>query len=568
MIVFDDLRRTVPMSNQLPKIGNEVASPTSEKGHTYSRCNKASVSASPPETSAAAATISPAWWKYSLRISVGCTLCVVVLAVLVAALKPDVWEARQSVVVRPEAFAGGLQNAPANERRQDLQNTFVTVIQSQPVLESALKEVGPLRRTGASAFPTLRDIDALREAVKIAPVAGDEFGSSDAISVRVRDRSRPRAVRLTEALVRHADQAIQELQARRMAEMTEELTRAQHLTETALHADQTRLEKMEADLGADGITLRLLEEKPDTSGLRSSLEQLDTQIQQLESRQLQYENMLEVLSQVRAAPSQLQAVPSALLEAHPTLRRLQEALTEAEVRLISLEGQYAEEHPAVIAARLSLDELRRRIAEETPTAIEAVQHERALIRSQLAFLRNQRQAESARIEKLMALLPEYRTIAARVRSESQALESIRQQLNQARAAQAAVASSRFIVPVEPVQTGAQPVGPGRQTIIAGGVACGLMLGVAVFLWLVPAVRGTSEAYPPKPLTPGPALDAKEGETTELPQQHTPPEAPRIDPTPALSNLPVAVCDEPSLLHRALIQTTHLSVATGEVLCDH
>jgi len=122
--------------------------------------------------------------------------------------------------------------------------------------------------------------------------------------------------------------------------------------------------------------------------------------------------------------------------------------------------------------------------------------------------------------------------------------------------------------VEPVQTGAQPVGPGRQTIIAGGVACGLMLGVAVFLWLVPAVRGTSETNPTKRPTPRPALDAKEGETTDLPQQHTPPEAPRIDPTPAVSNLPVAVCDEPSLLHRALIQTTHLSVATGEVLCDH
>lgn len=556
------------MTDRLPKVVKGTPGPASENDLTSSGWDELSASESQPGVLLSECTTSHVWWKYPVYISLGCALCVVVLAVLVAVLKPAVWEAHQSVVIRPEAFAGGLQDALADQKRRDLQNTLVTIIQSRTVLEEVLKEVGPQRRKGSS-FPTLTDIDALREAVKIVPVAGDEWGASDVVSVRVRDRSRARAVRLTEALVRHADHALQELQARRTAEMAEELTRAQRATETALEADQQRLQKMEANLGADGITLRLLEEKPDTSGLRSSLEELDGQIQALESRQLSYDKMLEVLTQVRETPSQLQAVPAALLETHPTLRRLQEALTEAEVRLISLEGQYAEEHPAVIAARLSLDELRRRIAEEVPTAIEAVRHERAMIRSQLEYLRNQRREESARVEKLMALLPEYRTIAARVRSESQALESIRQQLNQARAAQAAVASSRFVVPVEPVQTGAHPVGPGRLTIIAGGAACGLMVGLAVFLWLVPTAQSTPRTNRVEAPTLESALVPQEQAARESPRHPSATaEEPQVDRPSAFPDLPVAVCGEPSLLHRALIQTTQLPVATGEAVCDH
>jgi uncharacterized protein involved in exopolysaccharide biosynthesis len=567
VVVRDKFRRTVPMTDRLPKVEKDTPNPTSENDPPYSRGDKLPPSESQPGVLPTECTTSPAWWKYPLYVSMGCAFCVAVLAVLVAVLKPTVWEGRQSVVIRAEVFVGGLQDAPADQKRRDLQNTFVTVLQSRAVLEGALKEVGPSDRNKHSSFPTLKDIDALREAVKIVPVAGDEFGTSDVVSVRVRDKNRARAIRLTEALVRHADQALQRLQAQRTAETTEELARSQRAAETALEADRERLEKMEADLGADGITLRLLEEKPDTSGLRSALEAFDRQIEELESRQLTYEKMLEVLVQVRETPSQLGAVPAALLDAHPTLRRLQEALTEAEVHLITLEGQYAEEHPAVIAAKLSLNQLRRRIADETPAAIEAIQHERALISSQLEYLRNQRREESARVEKLIALLPEYRTIAARVRSESQALETIRQQLNQARATQAAVASSRFVVPVEPVQTGAHPAGPGRTTIIAGGLACGLMVGLAVFLWLVPTAQSTSQKKRVEAPAPGPTPVTQEQGARKAPRQHSPREGKQqIDMLPVFPDLPLTICDEPSLLHRALIGTAQLSV-TEEAIRD-
>ncbi|HOA51651.1 MAG TPA: hypothetical protein PKI05_05300, partial [Thermogutta sp.] len=186
-----------------------------------------------------------------------------------------------------------------------------------------------------------------------------------------------------------------------------------------------------------------------------------------------------------ATPEALASIPPAMLEKYPTLKRFQEALTDAEVKLIELRGQYADEHPAVIAAQLALQDLTNRISEEVPTVIQTIENEQAVAANQKQFLEQKRQTEEARVQHILAVLPKYRQLMAAIRAQSETVRDAQHRLAIARAGAASARSARLITAVEPPRTGNRPVGPGTLTIVAGGFVCGLFLALCVFLWLTP-----------------------------------------------------------------------------------
>lgn len=525
---------------------------------------------SPAERAPRSAGAARPWWK-RVTVATSCGLCLTLAAGVFALFKPNVWEAGQPLIVRCDPLEHKATETPQEQTRQNLQETLVTVFQSRTVLEATLRDVGPERTTSNSkSFPSLRDIESLRERLRIIPPSGSEFGQTDVVHLKVRARSPSRAISLVEAVVRHADEHLRSLHVRRARTTLEELGEAHHAAESRLRQDLEQLQKIEESLGLDSVTLRALEEKPDGGTLRASLDELDNKIQEGEGRRLAYQKLIEVLSEVQERPERLRSVPATLLEAHPALRRLQEALTDAEVKLIELQSHYAEEHPAVVAARMAVEDLRRRIAEEVPATLQTLHHEVALVGSQLEFLGEQRKEEASRLNRILAILPQYRELAARIRSETESLESVRRRLAEAQSALAAAHQTRWILPLEPVQTGSRPIGPGRLTILGAGVVCGLALALAVFLWLTPAatIPRTQEQSQPvhHPATISPELGENHPEDSSPAESPRAPQVGRL-PRPTTAAVAVVSCANPSPLHQALLSTVELPPPFGEAVYE-
>ena len=149
-----------------------------------------------------AADVGRLLWQYRARWLVP-TAVVAAMAVIFALVRPDSWEASQALIVRNEAsttpeVAGKFRQI---DDMKVTQETILALAKSRDVLAATLSEVGPpAKRKVKGAFPTPREIAALRKVIKLAPPKGTEFGKTEVFYLKVRDTDRARAIALTDAL--------------------------------------------------------------------------------------------------------------------------------------------------------------------------------------------------------------------------------------------------------------------------------------------------------------------------------------------------------------------------------
>lgn len=429
--------------------------------------------------------------RHPIQTSLIAGIIVFVAIAAYAILKPSEWEASQPLVVRAEAMEGS--NLPgrfdSDQQRRQLLDTLVAVLQSRQVLEAALREVGPVGAICNGPFPRVADIERLQRSVRVVPPSDTDFGTTDLIYLKVRDSRPERAIRLAKSLVKQADRQLRQILVTKAQATLDELTQAEKNAMDGMKTLTQQVQAIETQLGLDGLTLRSYEEKLDETSLRAAIDDLDDQIAELESRIPTQNELIRLLRETTVSPETLSSIPSTLLENYPTLSHFQEALREAEIKLIELRGQYADEHPSVLAAQLALSDLINRIREEIPAVIQTIENEQRLSLTQKQFLEQKRQEEESKMESILAVLPQYRELMARLRSQSEAVRTAQQRLVVARAAVAAAESAQLMTPVEPPRTGNQPVGPGKMTIIAGGMVSAIFFAFCVFLWINPAVPG-------------------------------------------------------------------------------
>jgi len=427
--------------------------------------------------------------QHPVRTSLAAGIAVFVAVAAYGIFKPSQWEATQPLVIRAEALEGS--NLPgrfdSDQQRRQLLDTLVAVLQTRDVLETALREVGPGEVVRNRPFPRATDVERLQRSVRVVPPSDTDFGTTDLIYLKVRDSQPERAIRLAQALVKQADRQLREILLAKAQATLEELTQAEQNAMDGVQTLTRQLQAIETQLGLDGLTLRSYEEKLDDTSLRAPIDDLEDQLAQLESEILTKNELIRLLGETTTNPGTLSSIPSTLIENYPTLSHFQEALRQAEVKLIELRGQYADEHPAVIAAQLAFSDLTDRIRKEIPAVIRTIENEQRVKLAQKKLLDQRRQAEESRMAAIMAVLPQYRELTARLRSQSDAVRAAQQRLVVARAAVAAAQSAQLVTPIEPPRTGNQPVGPGKMTIVAGGMVSAVFLAFCVFLWISPTV---------------------------------------------------------------------------------
>ena len=104
------------------------------------------------------------------------------VAAVYALVSRPTWQASQALIIRNEASnsaASPGKFAGADEMKT-VQQTILELVKSHAVLAGALAEIGPAASEPKKpAWPSDRDVDALRGAIKLVPPKGAEFGSTE-----------------------------------------------------------------------------------------------------------------------------------------------------------------------------------------------------------------------------------------------------------------------------------------------------------------------------------------------------------------------------------------------------
>lgn len=410
------------------------------------------------------------------------------------------WRATQTLTLRPEAGSVSEQRlgkfSDLSEMKV-LQATLLEVAKSQRVVEATLTVVGPPKRwfVSSSNWPTPHDVDDFREHVDMRPPGGAEFGQTEVFYLSVLDTNRDRAAALVAALIDQLELRMQSLRDERARSMMAELDDTVAMAEKDLDARTAKLAKFESAIGADLVELRNLNA---TSGSQSevALEQqaIAGERRDNDARRHKNEQLLVLLKAAEADPNQLIATPNTLLQSQPAIRRLKDALVDAQVRTASLLGTYAEQHPFVIGAREAESRIQEQLRDEVALAIKGLDVDLKLNSDRDAALSARAAAGRQRIARLAGSRAEYANLVAAVENHTKLVEMARKNLADARAEHASAHAASVIGRIDGVQTGVRPVGPGRVTITAAGGVAGLILGLGVvFLFAAPGPEVKSHA---------------------------------------------------------------------------
>jgi polysaccharide biosynthesis transport protein len=440
---------------------------------------------------------------------------VAALAMAYALLVPPTWQASQALIIRNEAANSdtGLGKFTRTEDLKNIQETILELAKSRGVLLAALNEVGPAARcANEDAWPTERDIDLLRQAVKVAPPKGVEFGTAEMFYVDVRDHDRVRAVRLNQAICGQLQTRFQEIRDAKAQSMIDELNKAAHLAKAGLDEATGRLAATEKQVGSDLAELRALQDANSGEGtVRRTVSEIENELRQARAGVEANRQLLDLLRASKDDPGRLLATPNRLLDSQPGLRRLKEGLVDAQLRTATLQGRMSDAHPSVRSAKEAEEQVGRELHKELAIAIRGVEAEVQLSTIRTATLEGQLAQTRQRLTRLAELRAPYANQAAATMHRTKLVERAEQNLAEAHAALASAKAASLISRIDSPDTGVRPVTASRAAVILAGLVGGLLAGLGVLLLTVRAGAPTVETSAAAPaladdavVTPAPA----------------------------------------------------------------
>ncbi|MDA7950338.1 MAG: Wzz/FepE/Etk N-terminal domain-containing protein, partial [Pirellulaceae bacterium] len=110
------------------------------------------------------------------------TLTLTIVATIYAFTKSDQWEASQALIVRDEVNHSQQTQGRflGTEDRKHAQETIAELARSEKVVHNALQKMGPpVSYSRPKNWPTRDDVDQARQAIKLVPPGGAEFGTTE-----------------------------------------------------------------------------------------------------------------------------------------------------------------------------------------------------------------------------------------------------------------------------------------------------------------------------------------------------------------------------------------------------
>lgn len=421
-------------------------------------------------------------------------------AAALAFLQPKMWEASQALTVRQEAVGFDQGNGRFSDltEMKTAQETVLELARSKDVLRASLAQLGPpAQQRSSGIWPPATEVEDFRDRLQMTPAKGAEFGATEVFYIKVRDRSRDRAVALVGALCDQVEQHYQRLRNAKAQSMIDELERAESLAAKELADATNQLTTFERRVGADLAELRILNTlSSGSSDIRQELVAVDNDLRRYEAEKERNRQLLAVLEAAGRDPSQIIATPNSLLDSQPALRRLKDGLVDAQLRSAQLVGTMTEEHPSVRSARQAEAATHRHLRQELKVAVEGVRIDLKLNANRVAALGQQLADGRQRLGRLAGFRAEYGNLVASAQNRLELLERARRDLAEVRASRAAAHSASRIGRIGQPDGGSRPVGPGRATVTLAGAAGGLLTGFGL-VWFVtfPQLPPAADAAP-------------------------------------------------------------------------
>lgn len=409
-------------------------------------------------------------------------LAITALAAAYAAIKPDAWVASQRMIVRNEA--SGADHGPGRfvqpSDMKTAQETIAELAKGRAVLQAALAEAGGPEGAGPDWRPSDADVANLAGGVGIAAPKGVEFGATEIFYVKVRAESRERAEKLVAAVCRQLQSRFQSLREDRALSMMAELERSAALARADLQAAVEPLARLEREVGGDLAELRmLLESSSADSDLRRGAVEIENELRQASVAERNQADQVALLKHVVADARGLLAIPGRLLDAQPALKRLKEALVDAQLKTARLGGNLTSDHPQYKATFAEQERIENDLRQEITLALRGAEVDLRLASERVHTLESQLAQLRARLDKLAGLRAEYAAMTAAATHRTELLQSAEQALSDARSIHAGAGAASLIDLVDSPDAGGGPIGPGRASIVAAGAIAGVVFGWAV-----------------------------------------------------------------------------------------
>ena len=415
-----------------------------------------------------------------------------------ALVRPSVWIATQDMIVREE-IVGELSSRGRfdnTDERKAAQETILQVARNRKVVINSLHDVMPEEIRSSQGFPKESLIRRWQDAINVRAAKGSEFGDSDMIYLQVKGSSAAQAVENTKIVAEHLGQELNELRKQRSDSVIRELEGTIKLAVANRDNATSRLEAIEREIGSDLGELRTMNRSGSgESNLRTSLNQIKSELRNTQSEQTQQIERLEFLRTVVKEPEKIVAIPNGVLAAQPTLRRLKDGLVDTQLRLADLMGKMNAAHPSVKAAHVALDEIHSKIRTELKTAIRSAEAELDVNQALESSYEQQLQTVKDRLSKLASMRASYENLLADVEHRTSQVEEAQRALADARASHRAGETSSLITFVDEPNPSDKPIGPGRITLIASSWIGGLSLGLGLlFLFSQPDDASSSNRF--------------------------------------------------------------------------
>lgn len=452
--------------------------------------DQSSASLSPTDVAAILRTYRSRW----LTPTIVCGL----LAIAYAVLHRGTWEASQALIIRNEASTQ--TEGPGRFHLQDemktKQETLLEVVKSRNVLKKALARVGRPDGTVDENYPAERDVDDLKDNLKLSAPKGAEFGKTEIFYLKIRDKNRQRAVALASAICDQLQARFQQLLEDRAASTIDELTKAVALSEKDLKTVTLELATLEQEVGSDLGELRMLHGSPSgESDLRKKVIGVENDLREAKAALQVNEELYQVLQMAQGDAGRLLATPNRLLESQPALRRLKDGLVDAQLETAQMLGNMSEDHPKVRAAKLGEQEISQHLHAEMAIALRGLEIDMRLNKARAASLEEQLEGARVRLDRLATLRAPYGSLVANVEYQSRHYEKSKRDLAEARASEAGAISSNLVSRVDAPDTGSRPIGLGRKAIALAGFAGGFIIGLGLLFLTVPSPTPTQPAAP-------------------------------------------------------------------------
>ena len=424
--------------------------------------------------------------KKHARLIVVSTLLCTFMALFFSLIKQDVWTATQGLLVRDEAL-GDMQRVgrfESTDAMQTAQETILELSRFPSVVRPALTQVGPGKSAKhRSDFPTDDDFEGLQKNISVSAPGGAQFGRTEMIYLTVKAEDSARAVKLTNAVVDHLEKQLQLLRRERYVSIISELERTVKLAHNELERATKEIERIEAAVGTDLVSLRDLTDNQSGEGsLVREFSDLKREIRVAKATVASQENLRRVLIKAYKNPRSIVATPNDLLTTQPSIKRLKDGLIDAQLRTSQLLGIMTPQHPNIKAAKLTEKQIQRQLYNELRIAIRGLDADLEVSRAKVANIADLLSSSEDSLLDVGKLRARYSNLRAEVENKTNFLDQAVLDLAKARGNQRASTEVSLLTRIDKPIPSIRPVGPGKKTIVLGGMFGGLAIaGGLIFL---------------------------------------------------------------------------------------